>query len=205
MEKGERFNSISHLIGTGLALAGLVVLVVYAARQGDPWKLVSFSIYGVSLLVLYVFSALYHSVSGKAKATFQKLDHTAIYLLIAGTYTPFTLVTLRGMWGWSLFGIIWGLAFFGIVQDIVITRGRRILSLVIYLLMGWFVLIAIRPLARAVPPAGLTLMVVGGLLYTIGALFYMAEKRITFGHGVFHVFVLAGSASHYLTILLYVT
>lgn len=104
-----------------------------------------------------------------------------------------------------LFGIIWGLAFFGIVQDIVITRGRRILSLVIYLLMGWFVLIAIRPLARAVPPAGLTLMVVGGLLYTIGALFYMAEKRITFGHGVFHVFVLAGSASHYLTILLYVT
>src|SRR5512147_1223447 len=124
MDKQERFNSISHLIGTGLALAGLVVLVVYAARQGDPWKIVSFSVYGVSLLVLYLFSALYHSVSGKVKVTFQKLDHAAIYLLIAGTYTPFTLVTLRGVWGWSLFGVVWGLALIGIVQDILITRGK---------------------------------------------------------------------------------
>jgi hemolysin III len=205
MDKRERFNSISHLIGTGLALAGLVVLVVYAARQGDPWKIVSFSIYGVSLLVLYLFSALYHSVSGKAKVTFQKLDHAAIYLLIAGTYTPFTLVTLRGAWGWPLFGVIWGLALVGIVQDVLITQRRRILSVVIYLLMGWLALIAIRPLARVFPSAGLAWMIAGGLIYTIGVLFYVLGERISYGHVIFHCFVLAGSTCHYITILFYVT
>lgn len=205
MDKGERFNTISHLIGTGLALAGFVALIVYAARQGDPWKIVSFSIYGATLVMLYSFSALYHSFRGRAKRIFQKLDHTAIYLLIAGTYTPFTLVPLRGALGWSLFGVIWGLALIGIILDVSIVRRKRILSLVIYIVMGWLALIAIRPLARAFPPAGLALMVAGGLLYTIGALFYVAEKRVSFGHGIFHLFVLAGSASHYFTILLYVT
>jgi hemolysin III len=205
MEKSERLNSITHLIGTSLALAGLVVLVVHAASLGDPWKIVSFSVYGVSLVVLYLFSALYHSLRGKAKAVFQKLDHAAIYLLIAGTYTPFTLVTLRGAWGWSLFGVIWGLALFGIVQDVVIARRRRVISLVIYLLMSWLALVAIRPLARAFPAAGLAWMITGGLCYTVGVLFYALDKRIFYGHGVFHLFVLAGSACHYITVLFYVT
>lgn len=122
MDKDERFNSISHLIGTGLALASLVTLVVYAARQGDPLKIVSFSIYGTTLVILYAFSTLYHSFRGKAKRIFQKLDHTAIYLLIAGTYTPFTLVSLRGAWGWSLFGVIWSLALADIILDVSVAR-----------------------------------------------------------------------------------
>ena len=155
MEKGERINSISHLIGTSLSLAGLVVLVVHAARQGDPWKIVSFSIYGATLVALYFFSTLYHSTRGKAKTIFQTLDHAAIYLLIAGTYTPFTLVTLRGVWGWSLFGVIWGLAVIGMLQDLLLARRRSILSVVIYLLMGWLIVVAIRPLANALPIGGL--------------------------------------------------
>ena len=204
MDHDERLNSITHLIGACLALAGLVVLVAQAARLGDPWKIVSFSIYGVTLVTLYFFSALYHSVRGKAKAVLQKLDHAAIYLLIAGTYTPFTLVTLRGAWGWSLFGVIWGLALIGIVQDILAGRGGRVLSVSIYLLMGWLALVAIRPLARVLPAAGLAWMIAGGLFYTVGVVFYALDKRLSFGHGIFHLFVLAGSACHYCTILFYV-
>ncbi len=205
MEEDERLNSITHLIGASLALAGLVVLVVHAARIGDPWKIVSFTVYGVSLVVLYLFSALYHSIRGKAKAIFQKLDHAAIYLLIAGTYTPLTLVTLRGVWGWSLFSVIWGLALFGIVQDVIITGRRRVIPLVVYLLMGWLALVVIRPLARVFPAAGLAWMITGGLFYTVGVLFYALDKRISYGHGIFHLFVLAGSACHYITVLFYVT
>ncbi len=204
MDHDERLNSITHLIGACLALAGLVVLVAHAARLGDPWKIVSFSIYGVTLVGLYSFSALYHSVRGKAKSVFQKLDHAAIYLLIAGTYTPITLVTLRGAWGWSLFGVIWGLALIGIVQDLLAGRGGRVLSVVIYLLMGWLALVAIRPLARALPAAGLAWMIAGGLCYTVGVVFYALDKKLSFGHGIFHLFVLAGSACHYCTILFYV-
>jgi hemolysin III len=204
MEKGERINSISHLIGTSLSLAGLVVLVVHAARQGDPWKIVSFSIYGATLVALYFFSTLYHSTRGKAKTIFQTLDHAAIYLLIAGTYTPFTLVTLRGAWGWSLFGVIWGLAVIGMLQDLLLARRRSILSVVIYLLMGWLVVVAIRPLASALPVGGLIWMVCGGLSYTIGVVFYALDKRLSYGHEIFHFFVLVGSACHYFTILFYV-
>lgn len=204
MYRGERMNSITHLIGTSLALAGLVVLVVIASRQGDPWKIVSFSIYGVTLVALYLFSTLYHSVRGAAKKVFQKIDHSAIYLLIAGTYTPFTLVTLRGAWGWSLFGVSWGLALFGIIQDTLIGRGRRVLSVAIYLLMGWLALIAIRPLAQLLTGAGMAWMVAGGVFYTIGVLFYALDKKISYGHEIFHLFVMAGSACHYVTILAYV-
>ena len=204
MYKGERMNSISHVVGAGLALAGLVILVVHASQKGDPWKIVSFSVYGATLLVLYSFSALYHSTRGASKKIFQKLDHSAIYLLIAGSYTPFTLVTLRGAWGWSIFGVIWGLALFGIIQDTLIGRGRRILSVVVYLLMGWFALVAIRPLAHALPGAGMAGLIAGGVFYTTGVLFYALDKKIAFGHEIFHLFVLAGSACHYLTILLYV-
>jgi hemolysin III len=171
MYHGERMNSITHLIGMILAIVGLVGLVVHASRQGDPWKIVSFSFYGVSLVALYLFSTLYHSVRGASKKVLQKIDHSAIYLLIAGTYTPFTLVSLRGAWGWSLFGVIWGLALYGIVQDNLLTRGRRIQSVVIYLLMGWLALVVIRPLASALPGAGMDWLVAGGLCYTIGVLF----------------------------------
>ena len=204
MYNGEWFNSISHLIGTVAATIGSTVLVVLAIRQGDPWKIVSFSIYGTALVLLYVLSTLYHSLSGKAKHIFRKLDHYAIYLLIAGTYTPFTLVTLRGIWGWSLFIIIWGLAVLGIVLDSLPREGKRIFPVVIYLLMGWLALIALDPLLRVLPLTGLAWLVAGGLCYTVGIIFYALDKRLRHAHGVWHLFVLAGSLSHYLAILFYV-
>ncbi|HED15348.1 MAG TPA: hemolysin III family protein [Gammaproteobacteria bacterium] len=204
MYHGERFNSISHLIGAALALAGLVVLVVYAAEKGDPWKVVSFSVYGASLFLLYSLSTLYHSLRGRAKEIFQKLDHVAIYLLIAGTYTPFTLVTLRGAWGWSLFGIIWSLAIVGIVVDTLHKKGSRSIQMVIYLLMGWLILVAMYPLIQALPRGGLVLLVLGGVLYTSGIVFYVIDERMKHAHGIWHLFVLAGSISHYLSVLFYV-
>jgi hemolysin III len=204
MYRGERLNSITHLIGTSLALAGLVVLVVHAAQLGDPWKIVSFSIYGVTLVALYFFSTLYHSTRGKVKMIFRTLDHAAIYLLIAGTYTPLTLVTLRGTWGWWLFGTIWGLAITGMLQDLLSTRRRSILSVAIYLSMGWLVVIAIRPLSHALPVEGLIWIITGGLFYSIGVVFYALDKKISYAHTIFHLFVLAGSACHYFAILLHV-
>jgi hemolysin III len=204
MYKGERVNSISHLIGAGLAIAGLVVLVVVAARQGDPWKIVSFSVYGTTLVLLYVFSTLYHSLPGNAKSIFRKLDHNAIYLLIAGTYTPFVLVPLRGVWGWSLFGVIWGLAVLGIAMEFTSGGSRKAVRIVIYLAMGWLVIVAVRPLIEKLPNGALVLLAVGGLLYSGGVAFYAADKRIKHAHGAWHVFVMAGSAAHYLAVLLYV-
>lgn len=204
MDQGERLNTITHLVGAALALAGLIVLVVQASLKGDPWKIVSFSVYGVTLVTLYFFSTVYHSIRGRAKSIFQKLDHSAIYLLIAGTYTPFTLVTLRGLWGWSLFGLVWGLAIAGIAQEIFWKTKRRILSVVIYLLMGWLVVIFIRPLVRALPGAGLVWMMAGGLFYTLGVVFYALDKKISYGHGVFHFFVLAGSVCHYIAVFFFV-
>jgi len=204
MYYGERLNSFTHLLGTTLAAAGAAVLVVLAARQGDPWKIVSFSIYGAMLFGLYTVSTLYHSTRGKIKDVLRKLDHCSIYLLIAGTYTPFTLVTLRGAWGWSLFGVIWGLAALGIAQEAWLGKGARILSLVIYILMGWLSVIAVKPLIAALTPAGFAWLAAGGLLYTGGIIFYALDEKLRHGHGIWHVFVLAGSASHYLAILLYV-
>lgn len=204
MYKGERFNGISHSIGAVAALAGLSVLVVLASRQGAPMKIVSFSIYGLTLFLLYLFSTLYHSLRGRAKQIFQKLDHAAIYLLIAGTYTPVTLVTLRGVWGWSIFGVIWALAVIGIVVDSLPTKGRRVLPIVIYLCMGWLSLIAIKPLLEALPPIGFYLLLLGGLFYTGGLVFYALDERVRHFHGIWHLFVLAGSISHYFTIFLYV-
>lgn len=204
MYSGERFNSITHLVGTALALAGLVVLVVVAARQGDPWKIVSLSLYGATLFVLYGASTLYHSLRGRAKTVFRKIDHLAIYLLIAGTYTPFMLVTLRGGWGWSLFGVVWGLAVIGMALEFLPRRGARILPVTIYFLMGWLVLIALAPLWKALPRTGLVWLLAGGLFYTIGAVFYAVDTRLRHAHGIWHLFVMAGSASHYFAILYYV-
>lgn len=206
MYKGERFNSISHLIGAVAAVAGLAVLVAMAARQGDPWKVVSFSLYGASLLLLYLTSTLYHSLRGRAKRVFRQLDHHAIYLLIAGTYTPFMLVTLRGVWGWTIFGVIWGLAVIGIVVDSLprTASGRRILPVVIYLVMGWLCLIALGPLLRELPSDGFLLLLAGGLFYSVGLVFYAFDTRVRHFHGIWHLFVLAGSVSHYFAVLLYV-
>ena len=203
MNKGERFNSISHLLGAIFALIGLTVLVVFASQQGDPWKIVSFSIYGTTLFLLYTVSTLYHSWTGPAKHLLQKLDHVAIYLLIAGTYTPFTLLTLRGSWGWSLFGIVWGLAIAGIILDSLHRKGKRTLQLVIYVLMGWMIIIAIYPLTQNLPSGGLFWLTAGGLFYTGGIGFYVFDKKLRHGHGIWHLFVLAGSISHYLAIVLY--
>jgi hemolysin III len=204
MYKGEWFNSISHLIGAVAALVGLVIVVVVAAQQGDPWKIVSFSVYGFTLFSLYTISTLYHSVQGRAKRIFRKLDHLSIYFLIAGTYTPFTLVTLRGVWGWTIFGIIWGLALFGLVLEALPQKGNRVLSMVVYVLMGWLVLVALKPLLAALPTAGFLWLLVGGICYTGGLAFFFFDEKVRHFHGIWHLFVLAGSICHYLTILFYV-
>jgi hemolysin III len=204
MYRGERFNGITHLVGAALALAGLALLVTVAARQGDPWKIVSFSLYGATLFMLYGFSTLYHSLRGRAKAIFRRFDHLAIYLLIAGTYTPFALVTLRGGWGWSLFGVIWGLAVVGMALEYLPRQGPRILPVVIYLGMGWLALVALRPLWQALPLMGFVWLVAGGLCYTVGVVFYSLDEKLRHAHGVWHLFVLAGSISHYFAIYFYV-
>lgn len=204
MYEGERLNSISHLIGSALAVSGLIVLIVNAVPQHDIWKTLSSIIYGVTLVMLYLFSTLYHSARGKAKALFQTFDHASIYLLIAGTYTPFTLVSLRGPWGWCLFGIEWGFACIGILQDILFKKRHHRLSVSIYLIMGWLVVVALGPLARVVPSVGLLLLVSGGLFYTVGVVFYALDRKLSWGHQMFHFLVLAGSICHYLTILFFV-
>lgn len=205
MYRGERFNSISHLLGAVLAIAGLVVLVVAGALQGDAWKITSFSIYGGMLVLLYLFSTLYHSIPHlRAKAVLQKFDHIAIYLLIAGTYTPFALVTLRGPWGWTLFGINWGLAVFGIIQELAFPTRGRWLSMVIYVLMGWLILIALKPLLAVLPAAGMLWLAAGGALYTIGIIFFLIDERWAPAHGIWHLFVLGGSLAQYWCVLRYV-
>jgi len=205
MIKSERFNSISHLVGAVLALAGAVVLVVVASRGGDTRRIVSFSIYGATLFLLYLISTLYHGLpTGRAKHVFRVLDHQAIYLLIAGSYTPFTLVTLDGIVGWWLFGAIWGMAVLGLVLDALPRRGARVVPLIIYFVMGWLIVLAINPLLAALPRAGFIWLLTGGLLYTSGIVFYALDRRYPWMHSVWHLFVLAGSISHYVTILVYV-
>lgn len=204
MYYGERFNSISHLVGAGLAVTGSTVLITIAARLGDPWKIVSFSIYGAMLVALYVFSTVYHSVRGRAKDILRKLDHCAIYMLIAGTYTPFALVSLRGSWGWWLLGIVWSLALIGIVQELWLGNRTRVLSLILYVLMGWLALVAVVPLWHALTPPGFAWLLAGGALYTGGLVFYATDHRLRHGHGVWHLFVVGGSGCHFYTILSYV-
>lgn len=204
MYHGEKFNAWTHLAGALLALAGSVVLIVLAARNGDPWKVASVSIYGATLVLLYSFSTLYHSLRGRAKNILREFDHHSIYMLIAGSYTPFCLVTLRGPWGWSLLGVVWGLAVLGSVQELWLKDSARILSLVIYVVMGWVALVALVQLLHTLGPAGFGWLVAGGLFYTIGIIFYVIDTRLKHAHGIWHLFVLAGSASHYIAILFYV-
>ena len=204
MYYGEKFNAVTHLVGAVLALGGSVVLVVLAALEGDRWKLVSVSVYGLTLVLLYSFSTLYHSLRGRAKLILRKLDHHSIYWLIAGSYTPFCLVTLRGPWGWSLLAAVWGLALLGSLQELRSNAGTRRLSLVIYVVMGWVALVALVPLVKVLGPGGFAWVAAGGLFYSIGIVFFVLDTRLTHAHGIWHVFVLAGSAAHYVAILLHV-
>ena len=197
-------NSLTHGVGVLLAVGGSVVLVTLAAMRGDVWHVVSCSIFGGAMVVLYTLSTLYHSVTNpRAKRALQILDHAAIFLLIAGTYTPFTLVSLRGPWGWSLFGTVWGLAAVGIVLEIAFPRRWPALSLTLYVAMGWVVVVAVKPLLAVLPTGGLLLLVLGGLAYTLGIIFY-AWKKLPYGHAIWHLFVLVGTILHFFAVLFYV-
>jgi hemolysin III len=202
--KAERLNTVTALFGALIAVLGIVWLLTLAVLTGDPWKIASFSIYGVTLILTYVFATLYHGSNGQAKAFYSKLDHLSIYLLIAGTYTPFTLVTLRESMGWPIFGIIWGMALMGILLDVMPKKGSRMLPVIIYLIMGWLMVVALKPLLQALPIAGVYWLFWGGLLYTGGVVFYLLDGRASYFHGIWHIFVLLGSLCHYLTILYFV-
>ena len=202
MYKGERFNSISHLVGASLALVGGAVLVTFAAMSGESDKIVSYSIYALTLFLLYLTSTLYHSFPGPAKSVFRVLDHQAIYLLIAGTYTPFAMVALQGSLGWWMLGTIWGLAAVGVILDGLRRTGPRIASLLLYLLMGWFCVFAMDSFVSALSPASLGWLIAGGIFYTTGIVFFILDNWYPWCHGVWHLFVIAGSASHYFSILL---
>ncbi|MGK0159857.1 PAQR family membrane homeostasis protein TrhA [Pseudomonas mosselii] len=205
MYYGERFNAWTHLVGAVLACIGAVWLIVVAGLQGDPWKIVSFSIYGFTLLLLYSISTLYHSTRGRAKRIMRKLDHLSIYLLIAGSYTPFCLVSLRGPWGWSLFGVVWGLALVGMLQEIKPRSEARILSIIIYALMGWIVLVAVKPLLYSLGGAGFAWLAAGGVFYTVGIIFFAFDSRFRHWHGIWHLFVIAGSLMHFVAVFFYVS
>jgi hemolysin III len=197
-------NSIIHGLGVGLSVAALTMLLVYAGQSHDGWAIASALVYGIALVLEYTASTLYHSFpQERVKHVFKILDHCGIYVLIAGTYTPFTLVTLRGAGGLWLFGIVWGLAIAGIAVEAFWTYRPRWLSASVYLGMGWLVVIAIKPLAAALPQAGLWLLVAGGLCYTLGTVFYVM-KKVRYMHAVWHLWVLAGSILHFLAVLLYV-
>ncbi len=199
----ELAHSLTHGAGLLLGIAALVLMIVFAAQKGSAIRVVSSTVYGVTLVVLYASSTFYHALpSGRGKRVFGILDHAAIFLLIAGTYTPFALVTLAGGWGWSLFAVIWGLAIGGIVLEAV-SRGRmRRVQLLLYLVMGWGIVAAARPLVRELATGGLALLLAGGLAYTLGVVFFVWRRP--FHHAVWHVFVLSGSICHFFAVLLYV-
>jgi hemolysin III len=196
-------NAITHGVGAAFALAGGVCLIVASAR-GSAWLIVSCSIYATTLFLVYLCSTLYHSlVRTRARHVFHVLDHSAIYLLIAGTYTPFTLVSMRGPAGWTLFGVVWGLAIAGVVFKSLAVGRFPAASATVYLLMGWCIVFAIRPLLHAISWHGMIWLGAGGLAYTLGIVFF-ANDRLHFFHALWHIFVLAGSVAHYLAVLLYV-
>ena len=197
-------NSVTHGIGALLAVAGCVVLVVFAAFTGDPYKIVSSSIFGASLIILFLMSTLYHSLTNPtAKYVFRVFDHTSIFILIAGTYTPLTLVTLRGAWGWTIFGVVWASAVLGIVFNAISIERFKKFSMICYIASGWCIVAAIFPLVQKLSAAGIVFLVIGGVLYTGGLLFYSLNK-IRYMHSIWHLFVLAGAIFHYFCILFYV-
>jgi hemolysin III len=196
-------HSVTHGVGAVASAVGLVLLILRASRTGDAWIVVSFAIFGATMLVLYCASTLYHALKPpRARRIFMILDHAAIYLLIAGTYTPFLLVSLRGAWGWSLFGVVWGLAIAGIVFKAFYAGRFRLLSTFLYLGMGWLVVIAIKPLIHDVPEGALLWVLAGGLIYTGGTVFYL-WRGLKFHHAIWHLCVLAGSACHFWAVYAY--
>lgn len=203
MYHGERFNAWTHLVGVLFALTGATWLIVYASLYTDAQAITSVCIYGAAMVLLYAVSTLYHSVRGRAKRILQKCDHLSIYLMIAGSYTPFCLISLRGPWGWSLFGVVWGLALIGIVQELWQRSETRLLSLVIYAVMGWAVIVATGPLIQALGSTGFAWLAAGGLFYTAGIGFFVFDHVRHF-HGIWHLFVIAGSLMHYIAIIGYV-
>ena len=199
--KEEIANAITHGIGTGLAIAAMVVLIVFAAIRGNVWHVVSFSVYGSTLVLLYFASTLYHSLTNiRAKGVFHKFDHISIYLLIAGTYTPFCLTALRGWIGWTVMGVVWSCAILGAVLKSISVGKRVMLSTILYVLMGWVILIAIIPLYNAMTYNGFLLLVAGGISYTFGTIFFIRDK-VKYNHSVWHLFVLGGSVLHFFSVL----
>jgi len=203
--RGEELaNSLSHGLGLIAALVATPFLVLQAVRQGDAAFMVGASVFAATMVLLYLASTLYHALPvGRAKRVFRVIEHSAIFLLIAGTYTPFTLGVLRGTWGWSLLGVVWGIAVAGVVLKALNRLTHPILTTSLYLLMGWLIVIAAEPLSERVPPAGLLWLVAGGLAYTIGVFFFALDSRLRYGHFIWHLFVMAGTACHYFAVLWY--
>ncbi|KQY83084.1 hemolysin D [Paenibacillus sp. Root52] len=198
-------NAVTHGIGAALSLAALVLLIVFSSMKGTAWHVVSFTIYGITMLMLYTNSTLVHALKeGKAKDLFEFFDHSSIYLFIAGTYTPFLLIAVRGTLGWTLFGVIWGIALFGVIFKAFFTKKFLFMSTIFYIAMGWLIVIAWQPLVAAIPSGGIVLLVTGGLMYTLGTLFYV-WRGFPYHHAIWHLFVLAGSILHFFAVLLYLT
>ncbi len=202
MYKGEVFNSVSHLVGAVFAVIGASVLVTYASLEGDTNKIISYTVYGVTLSLLYVMSTLYHSFKGRTKEIFKRLDHLAIYLLIAGTYTPYTLVAIKGATGWWLFGVVWSLAVIGMIVENLPIKGPRILPIIIYLAMGWACVFTMDAMIASMSPLAFNLLLTGGIIYSVGVIFYVLDHWFPVMHGVWHLFVLGGSVSHYFSVFM---
>ncbi|MEC1521204.1 hemolysin III family protein [Neobacillus niacini] len=202
--KEEVANSITHGIGAILSIAALVILIVFSSLYGTVWHIVSFTVYGASMFILYMSSTLVHSFpEGKAKDIFEIFDHSSIYFFIAGTYTPFLLVVIRGPLGWSLFGVVWGLAIAGTIFKCFFTKKYLFTSTILYVVMGWMMVFAWNPLAAKLPAEGMTYLIIGGLLYTFGAIFYV-WRGFRYHHAIWHLFVIAGTVLHFFCVLFYV-
>ncbi|SDQ65064.1 PAQR family membrane homeostasis protein TrhA [Virgibacillus salinus] len=203
-KKEEIVNAITHGIGALLSIAGLVLLILFASLNGNPWQVVSVTIFGTTMLIMYLSSTIVHSLpEGKWKDIFQIFDHSSIYLFIAGTYTPFLLVHLRDDLGWILFGTVWGIALIGVVFKIFFVKKFLVLSTLFYVLMGWLITLVWNPLMATMDGTGMLLLMIGGMLYTLGAIFYIWRGFI-YHHAIWHLFVLAGSIFHFFTVFYYV-
>ena len=202
MYKGEYFNSISHLVAAAAAVIGATVLITLAAVDGSLVKIISYTVYGVSLVLLYLSSTLFHSFQGRVKDLFQRLDHFSIYLLIAGTYTPFALVAIKGVEGWTLLSVVWGLAMLGIIIDSLPNRGARVIPLIIYLVMGWACVFTIDSMIAGMSTTAFYFLITGGVVYSIGVIFFVLDNWYPWCHNVWHIFVIGGSVCHYIAIFL---
>jgi hemolysin III len=201
IRKEEIVNTVTHGLGVLLSIAALVLLIVFASIKGNVWHIISFTVFGTALVILYLASTLYHGFTNeKLKALFKKFDHMAIYLLIAGTYTPFCLSVLHGWIGWTLFGVIWGCAIIGIIMKTFYIGDKELFSTLLYIAMGWIAIIAIKPLYDAMSLSSFVFLMLGSIFYTVGTIFFLKD-RITYFHGIWHLFVLAGSVFHFFSVV----